>query len=132
MVQFKAGEDRDLSIPDRVTISGNAVTISGNRVIAKISGEGPYTPSSFLMGYTQLTNQSGGARISSGTVITVKVKNVSKSADMWLNQSGIATSGIGYLLKQNEYDEFRISNLNKLYATANLSGDYITFRGEVL
>lgn len=129
-------------------VSGEAVKVSGQTVIAKISGETliskvsgevvigkisgetvqTLTPNEIRAGYTQITSLSGGTELSSGVVVSAKVKNISGNAVMWLGPPGVL-SGTGFLMHGDEADEFEIGNLNAIYLYAETSGQYVTYRG---
>jgi hypothetical protein len=51
---------------------------------------------------------------------------------MWINQSGIAVSGDGFILKEGETDVIPIDNLNKIYLISPItSGKVVSWRGVV-
>ena len=134
---------------DMVLISGQPVNVSGGAVIGKVSGEvmdlmsgsGPIlaevsgavvrTPAPTILraGYHQITSNSGGTAMVSGTVVTLSVRSLPGNADMWLGPAGI-NSGDGYLLQSGEIHDMEINNMNTLYLFAALSGESISYFGE--
>jgi hypothetical protein len=126
------------SVISTANISGQAVTVSGNIVIAKISGETvtivPATPTLVQTGtILRVTALSGGVAISSGVVVSAVIKAIAgNSGDIYVGGSGAARnpfSGYGYLLRPGEAYGTDINNLFSIKVVASTSGDLITFAG---
>lgn len=132
---------------EKVTLSGEVVQtgivssdimvpvdIQGQYVdLTLASGTGPIkieTPTGILAGYTQIASLSGGVAIGSAEVVSVLIKNLSGNASMWIGPTGV-NSGAGLILLAGEAVSMDIDNLNKIYAYAETSGQYISWMGIV-
>ena len=71
-----------------------------------------------------------GMELSSGVVVHVTVKNINTSGDIWIGPPGV-NSGTGYLLEIGEDQPIDVDNLNKVYVHPELSGDFVSYLGEV-
>lgn len=114
------------------SVSGNIIQISGQTVISKTSGETIKlsVPSSLINGYSLIGAVSGGTVISSGVIIHVSIQNMPGNDIMWIGATGV-NSGAGYLLVAGNEKEINIDNLNKVYAYAQTSGEYVCYLAEV-
>jgi hypothetical protein len=126
-VQLYAVDDGDKLIPVEVNQSAYLrVVIDSGAHFVVTGGAG-----GLLAGTTSVGSQSGGTVLSSGVVTEVKLHNLT-SGDMWINQSGIAVSGDGFILKEGETDVIPIDNLNKIYLISPItSGKVVSWRGVV-
>jgi len=133
-------------------VSGEAVKVSGETIIAKVSGETiiaktsvsgqtvkvsgeamvSIAPSLLRHGFTTIGSISGGNQLSSGVVVTVKVKNISGNAVMYIGGGAVVNSGVGFMLEAGETDTMDINNLNAIYLYAVTSGQRINWRAEVI
>lgn len=120
-----------------VKVSGEVVKISGETIIAKISGEAGYTPTLIFTGARQQLNDlSGGAALQSGIVMSVVVKApATNSGDVYIggNTGGnMPYSGYGLLLSPADSLAVDIDNPNKLKAMGAVSGYcYVHILGNV-
>lgn len=116
----------------RIALSSGTVHVMSGQLISKVSGEvlKVQAPSAILAGYTVIGAQSGGTALSSGAVVHVAIKSVSRSGDMWTGPPGVL-SGAGYLLEQFDEVPYDIDNLNKIYVIAEISGVRASWTAEV-
>jgi hypothetical protein len=108
--------------------STQPVKISGETVIGKVSGETimDRLPTVVSGSYIQIPSTSGGVVVGSAAVIAVVVKALStNSGKVWLGAPGVV-SGRGLILEPGESVGFTIDNLNRIYAYAERSGEYIS------
>jgi hypothetical protein len=115
-----------------VVASGLHVGISGQPVVAFISGEVTYfAPSSLLAGYSQITGDSGGIILASGVVVSVEIRNLPGNDNMWVGPPGV-NSGAGWLLQGGEIKDIDIGSLGAVYLVAATSGQYVSYLGLVV
>ena len=115
-----------------VSVSSGEVHVLSGQLISKVSGEvlKVQAPSAVLAGYTVIGAQSGGTALSSGAVVHVIIKSVSRSGDMWTGPPGVE-SGTGFLLEQFDEVPYDIDNLNKIYVISEVSGVPASWTAEV-
>ena len=108
-----------------VNISGQTVKVSGEAMVS-------IAPSLLRHGFTTIGSISGGNQLSSGVVVTVKVKNISGNAVMYIGGGAVVNSGVGFMLEAGETDTMDINNLNAIYLYAVTSGQRINWRAEAI
>lgn len=116
---------------ETVAITGTVTTsISGQTVIAKISGEAVVTEllTQLRQGKIQVHSRSGGVALGSGEIASVDLRNLPGNGTMWFGSSPY--SGYGYLLLAGESRPVKIDNLNKVYVFAQISGEYVVYHAE--
>jgi hypothetical protein len=122
-----------IDVPKPMTVSGNVISLPATTVV-KVSGEHVkiQVPTSIVAGYVQLNDLSGGIELYSASVVSVVVRNSNTSGKVWINQSGLATANAAFLLRYNDPPlKIELDQINKLYAVAEMSGDYASFMGQV-
>lgn len=115
------------------TIS-EAATSGDTVVVASGAVQAYFPPTGLKHGYTLVGAQSGGIELSSGAVVSVKIKNVSQSSKIWVGSAADPVqSGEGYLLTITAGDntvEFDIDDLNRIYVLSEVSGGLVSWMGE--
>ena len=103
------------------SVSGNVVQISGQCVDSA-------TPSSLNANYVMIGSQSGGVVLSSGNIISVRVRNIPGNNNMFIGPPGV-NSGTGYLVLGGESTDIDIGNLGAVYMVAVTSGQLVSYLG---
>ena len=113
----------------KTSVSGNVVLISGQ--VVNISGQfvSSLAPSLLRNGYSRIGSTAGGVQLSSGVIISVTLESIPGNDPIWVGAVGV-NSGTGYLLVAGNCKDINIDNLNKVYAFAQTSGQFISWLAE--
>lgn len=130
--------DFDQTISVTTDISGQPVTVSGNRVEAHImSGSVSTTQGALTLmrgrALLAITSNSGGVQLTSGDCSSMVLKNLVGNADMYVGGSGIEApfSGNGFPLGGGEAVTMTLSNFNAVRVFASNSGQFVGYFGIV-